>query len=61
MHWYVRIFLWLGVLACILVFTSWLPKAESGLRGLMAGTFLLWLFYGIALALRGMYRFIVSR
>jgi hypothetical protein len=61
MHWYVRIFLWLGVLAVILVTTAWLPKAETVLRSLMAGTFLLWLTVGVSWALRGMYRFIVSR
>lgn len=61
MHWYVRIFLWVGVLACILVFTSWLPKNETVFRNLFAGTFLLWLFVGVAWFLRGLYRFIVSR
>ena len=61
MHWYVRIFLWLGVLAVILVVTSWLPKSEGVFRNLMAGTFLLWLFVGVAWFLRGLYRFIVSR
>lgn len=61
MHWYVRIFLWVGVLAVILVGTSWLPKSENVLRSLMAGTFLLWVLVGVAWFLRGMYRFIVSR
>ena len=61
MHWYVRVFLFVGIMALILVTTSWIPKSESVLRSLMAGTFLLWLCVGVAWFLRGMYRFIVSR
>jgi hypothetical protein len=61
MHPFVRFFLWVGVLAVILVTTSWIPKSESVLRSLMAGTFLLWFLVGVAWFLRGMYRFIVSR
>ena len=61
MHWFVRVFLWLGVMATILVVTSWLPKGENGLRSMFAGTFLLWLLLGVAWFLRGVYRFIASR
>jgi hypothetical protein len=61
MHPFVRFFLWVGVMAAILVFTSWLPKSEGILRSAMAGTFLLWLLYGVALVLRGIYRFVTSR
>lgn len=61
MHPFVRLFLWCGVLATILVVTSWLPKSESVLRSLLAGTFLLWVIVGVAWFLRGMYRFILTR
>lgn len=61
MHWFVRLFLWVGVMATILVVTSWLPKSETGLRSVFSLTFVLWLIVGGAWLIRGLYRFVVSR
>lgn len=58
MHWFPRLIVWVIVLGFIPVVTSWIPKEESTLRTLLALTFLLWILVGLALAIRGTFRFL---
>jgi hypothetical protein len=61
MHWFARLLIYLLILLGIPLFMPFIPKEESTLRTCFALTWFLWVLVGLALAVRGTWRFLASR
>jgi hypothetical protein len=61
MHWLTKLLIYLLIVGGIPILETWIPKDESMLRTGFALTWFLWVLMGLALAVRGTWRFLTSR
>ena len=58
MHWFPKLLIYALVFIGLPMVEPWIPKDENTFRTLLALTWFLWVCFGLALAVRGTYRFI---